>query len=118
MSRLLITLALVLSFATAATARTIVLLERGVELTLAGVKLPTAEGGTLTFKACPDCSYSTHRTTAATEFHVNGRALPFSEFLRVVEEIYERPGTAENDAVVTVFLDLATDRVTRVTLLP
>jgi hypothetical protein len=35
-----------------------------------------------------------------------------------VEQIYERPGTAEDDAVVTVFLDLATDRVTRVTLLP
>jgi len=118
MSRLLITLALALSFATGAAARTIILLERGVELTLPRVKLPAALGGTVTFQVCATCNYNTHLTTATTEYLVNGRALPFSEFLRVVEEIYDRPGTPEDDAVVTVFLDLETDRVTRVTLLP
>jgi hypothetical protein len=51
-----------------------------------------------------------------TEFHFNGRALPLADFLLVVDEIYDRPGTPEADALVTVFLDLETERVTRVAL--
>jgi hypothetical protein len=116
MSRLMITLALLLSLATGAAARTIEELERGVELTLPNVKLPTATSGTVSFKTCGDCAYRTHRTMDVTVYAANGRALPLPEFLRVVEEIYERPGTAENDAVVAVFLDIASERVTRVTL--
>jgi hypothetical protein len=117
MSRFLITIALLLSLNTAGTARVLELLERAVELTLVGVMLPTDSGGTISFKSCGNCTYSTHRTTDATVFEVNGQAIALSDFLRVVQEIHERPGTtAENEALVTVFLDIASARVTRVAL--
>jgi hypothetical protein len=116
MSRFLLTIVLLIAVDTAGAARFMQLLERAVELTLAGVTLPDAVGGTVTFKDCPTCGVSTHRTTDATEFHANGQALPLPDFLRVVGEIYARPGTAENDAVVTVFLAIDSDRVTRVAL--
>ena len=116
MSRLTITLALLLSLASGAAARTIEELERPLELTLGSVRLPTGEAGTLTFQQCAECSYNTHRTTETTEFQINGRALPLADFLLAVEEIRARPGTPETDTIVTVFLDLATERVTRVTV--
>jgi hypothetical protein len=116
MARPLMILALLLSLTAPAGARTLIKLERGVALTLAGVKLPTADGGTVSFKTCADCAYRTHRTMDATVYLANGRSLPLPDFLRVVEEIYERAGAAENDAVVAVFLDIASERVTRVTL--
>ena len=85
-------------------------------LILASVTLPTATGGTVSYKTCADCAYRTHRTMDSTTYEANGRSLPLPDFLRVVEEIYERAGAAENDAVVAVFLDIASERVTRVTL--
>ena len=114
MTKPLMILALLLSFAAPAGARTIIELERAFALTLPGVKLPAADAGTVSFKTCADCVYRTHRTMAATVYQANGRSLPLLEFLSVVEGI-ERAGT-ENDAVVAIFLDIATERVTRVTL--
>jgi hypothetical protein len=116
MSRFLLAFALLICLDTASAARFMELVERAVERTLAGVSLPDAVGGTVNFKDCATCGISTHRTTDATVFHANGQTLPFPDFLRVVEEIHARPGTAENDAVVTVFLDMNSDRVTRVAL--
>ena len=106
--------ALLLSLAAPAGARTIVELERAFVMTLPGVKLPAAEVGTVSFKTCADCAYRTHRTMATTVYEANGRSLPLSEFLLVVDDI-EHAGK-QDDAVVAVFLDIATERVTRVTL--
>jgi hypothetical protein len=116
MSRFVVTIALLLTFNTAGAARVLEMLERAVELTLLGVTLPTDIGGTISFKSCGGCTYSTHRTTDATTFEVNGQAIAFSEFLGVVREIHDVPGTAEDEALLTVYLDIATDRVTRVAL--
>jgi hypothetical protein len=116
MARLLMIVALLLSLTAPAAARTVIELERGVALILAAVNLPTAAGGTISFKTCADCAYKTHRTTDATTYEANGRALPLPDFLRVVEEIYARAGAAEDDAVVAVFLGIDSERVTRVTL--
>ena len=110
MARTLI-LALLLSLTAPAGARTVIELERGVELILANVNLPTADGGTVSFKTCADCIYRTHRTTDGTVYVANGRALPLPEFLRVADA-----AAAGDDAVVAVFLDIETERVTRVTL--
>jgi hypothetical protein len=109
-------LALLLSLAAPAGARTLIELERGVELILANVKLPTADGGTVSYKTCADCAYRTRRTMDSTTYEANGRSLSLPDFLRVVEEIYGRAGAAEDDAVVAVFLDIASERVTRVAL--
>ena len=114
MAKPLLIVALLLSLAAPAGARTIIELERGFALTLPGVKLPTADGGTVSFKTCADCAYRTYRTTAATVYESKGRSLPLPEFLRVVDDI-ER-ARAANDAVVAVFLDIDSERVTRVTL--
>ena len=114
MAKPLLIVALLLSLAAPAGARTIIELERAFVMELPSVKLPAAEVGTVSFKTCADCAYRTHRTVAATVYESNGRSLPLPEFLRVVEDI-ERAGKA-SDAVVAVFLDIASERVNRVTL--
>ena len=111
---LLIVALLLLSLAAPAGARTIIQLERAFAMTLPGVKLPAGDVGTVSFKTCADCPYRTHRTMAETVYQANGRSLPLVDLLRVVDDI-ERAGK-QDDTVVAVFLDIATERVTRVTL--
>jgi hypothetical protein len=115
MPRLLIAIVLLLSAATAA-ARTLELIERAAELALDQVTFPTAVGGTVNFRDCVDCAISTHRTTDATVFVANGRTLSLADFLDVAAQIRAQAGK-EKSTVVTVFLDIASGRVTRVTLL-
>ena len=114
MAKPLLIVALLLSFAAPAGARTIIALERAFAVTLPSVRLPAGDVGTVSFKTCADCAYRTHRTMATTGYEANGRSLPLSELLRVVDDI-ERAGK-QDDTVVAVFLDIATERVTRVTL--
>jgi hypothetical protein len=107
--QILIALALVLMLDTAGAVRVLEQIERPVELTLADVAWPSAGGGTLSFSACRTCGISTHRLMATTVFLVNNQPLPMEEFLRVVEELRGRP-----TVMTVVFLDIASERVTRV----
>ena len=114
MTKPLLIVALLLSFAAPVGARTIIELERAFAVTLPDVKLPAGDVGTVSFKTCADCAYRTHRTMATTTYEANGRSLPLLDFLAVVDGI-ERAGK-QDDAVVAVFLAIDTERVTRVTL--
>jgi hypothetical protein len=86
--------------------------ERPLELTLADLTLPVADGGTISFRECPACSLSTHRLMASTEYRVNGQTVPVADFLRIAGEIGDKPNGAEK-AMAVVFLDLETGRITR-----
>jgi hypothetical protein len=111
--KILLTIALLLTLDTAGAVRVLEQVERAVELTLGELTLPTSDGGTINFSECPTCSISTHRVTSETVYHVNRQALPLGEFLRVVAEIRER-STGNSTTVATVYLDIKTERVTRV----
>jgi hypothetical protein len=107
--QILIALALVVMLDTAGAVRVLEQIERPVELTLADVTWPSAGGGTLSFSDCPTCGVGTHRLMDTTVFLVNNQPLPREEFLRVVEGLRERP-----TVMAVVFLEIASERVTRV----
>ena len=87
--------------------------ERGVELSVNQLTLPTDGSGTLSFKTCAECRISTHSVTATTKYLLNGREMALADFLLVIEEIRSTRTGAET-ATAAVYLDLATERVTRV----
>ena len=89
--------------------------ERAAELTLSQLTLPAGTDGTLSFRTCADCRLSSHRVTATTKYLLDGSELPLEDFRRAIEEI--RESRAANDSTTAaVFLDLATERVTRVSV--
>jgi len=114
--KILATIALVLTLDTAGAARVLEQPERPVELSLGELTLPSGDGGNLSFKACPQCGLSSHRTTSETVYRVNGQTLLFAEFVRAVEMIRDQPN-GNDKAIAGVFLDVASGRVTRVEVL-
>jgi len=87
--------------------------ERGVELSVNQLTLPTDGSGALSFKTCAECRMNTHSVTATTKYLLNGREMALADFLLVIEEIRSTRTGAET-ATAAVYLDLATERVTRV----
>jgi hypothetical protein len=108
----LVSLALLLAFDTAGAVRVIELVERAVELTLDELTLPSGTGTTISFSECASCGISTHRLTDETVYQANRQTLPLAEFLAVAAEIGSGPHASL--AVATVYLDIATGRVTRI----
>jgi hypothetical protein len=110
-----VTVALFAMLEPAGAVRVVEQVERAVELTLADLTLPTADGSTVSFRECEGCSITTHRLTDATELRANGRAVPLPEFLLIAGEIDDKPDGSAN-AVAVVFLNIATGRITRIEL--
>jgi hypothetical protein len=116
MIRSLLTMALALGLlapAAAQTRRAIEQSELPYELTLDQVRLPTAAGGTLTVRACADCQLSSHSVTTGTRFFVNGRELPYADFMAAVAEVRKAAGR-DQAVFVGVFVDGASQRVNRI----
>jgi hypothetical protein len=111
--RTLGTVALLLAFATAHGARLMEQPERPYELSLTQVTLPSSTSGALTIKPCESCPYTTHVLTSATEFYINDQPLPYAEFSQLTSELL---GSRRERAFVTVFVDVTSERVTRVKL--
>jgi hypothetical protein len=111
--RTLAAFALLLACTAANGARVMEQPERPYELSLAQVTLPSSTSGGLTVKPCETCPYSTHVLTSATEFYVNDQLLTYTEFSGIASEIL---GTRRERAFVTVFVDVTSERVTRVKL--
>jgi len=109
----LIAAALLLAFNTAEAVRVLEQVERPIELTLADLTLPAADGGTISFRECGACALSTHRLLSSTEYRVNGQTVAAVDFLRIAEEIGDKPNGAEK-AMAVIFLDLETGRITRI----
>jgi hypothetical protein len=109
-------LAMLATFGTAQAARVLEQPERSYELSLELVTLPSTASGGISFKTCADCAYTTHVLTAATVYTVNNRPMTFEEFSLVADELQSSSATAEK-TFVGLFVDVATLRVTRVSLL-
>jgi hypothetical protein len=111
--QILATIALLLTLDTAGAVRVLEQIERGVELTLGDLSLPTGDNGAISFSECPRCGVSTHRLTDATVYEFNGQTLAWPEFLRIVGEVRQR-SDGNDSTIAAVFLDIASGRVTRI----
>src|SRR6185503_495173 len=107
--------ALIAMFGTAQAQRVIGQPEEGYELRLDQLTLPATASGGATMKQCDTCVYSTHVLTNATEFYVNNQAVPFAEFKRVADELRANR-SAIKKTYLTLFVEVATGRATRLTL--
>ena len=90
--------------------------ERPYELSVGQITLPSMANGGLSVKRCESCAYSTHLLTAGTEYFVNKRSVPFAEFSEAMQ-IVRADAEQSRKAFVGVYVDVATGRVNRVTLL-
>ena len=112
---LFLALALLLLVDAAAAVRVLEPVERAVELTLDRLALPAEGGNAVRFRECRSCASRSHRLLESTIFQASGQTLPLREFRRVAHGIAAKANGAER-AVVVVFLDIATQRVTRIEL--
>jgi hypothetical protein len=89
--------------------------ERPFELTLSQITLPKDTGGSVTLHECEKCGISTRRFFDGAKFVIDGREIRYADFLQVVNDL--RGNSKTNDAtVVNVYIDIATERVTRVAI--
>jgi len=100
---------------TAGAARVLEQVERAVELRLSQLTLPGGTDGTLSFRTCADCRVGSHRVSATTKYLLDGSEVPLEDFRRAIEEI-RKSRAANESTIAAVFLDLATERVTRVSV--
>jgi hypothetical protein len=111
---ILIAILLLLGSTTASYAqRVLEPVERGLELPLGDITLPVESGGAVQFRTCANCSLEAHTVTEATEYVFNHRKLSLPDFLAAVQEIRDRPSVLGR-TLAGVYLDLETERVTRV----
>jgi len=114
--RILATLALLGFVSSAGAFRVIGQPERPYEVALSRVTLPANTGGTVTVRPCDGCSVSTHRFADGARFLVDGRDIQFADFLKVAADVRGSP-TASERTVVGVFVDINTERITRIAIM-
>jgi hypothetical protein len=89
--------------------------ERPFELTLSQLTLPKDTAGSVTVRECDTCRISTRRFVDGATFVIDGREVRYADFLQVIADL--RGGSRTNDTVVAnVYIDIATERVTRVAI--
>lgn len=116
MIRSLLTMALALGLLGPAAAQGLRVLEQNelpYELTLDQVRLPTAASGTLTVRPCEDCKTLSHSLTTSTRLFVNGRELPYVDFMAAVADVRKAAGR-DQAVFVGVFVDKDSQRVNRI----
>lgn len=79
------------------------------EVSLADLRLPQSESGTVSFRTCDGCSYQVKRLGEDAEWVLNGKRLSLAKFRRGLLSIRDREAAA-----VTVLHHLEKDRVVRV----
>jgi hypothetical protein len=87
--------------------------ERPFELALGQVTLPMDTSGSVTLRACDTCGISTRKFADGAKFVVDGRELRYADFLQIVGDLRGN-SRASAATVANVFVDVNTDRVTRV----
>jgi hypothetical protein len=89
--------------------------ERPFELALSQVTLPKDTAGSVTLRECDQCGISTRRFADGARFVVDGHEGKYADFLQVVADL--RGNSRARDAtVVTVIVDVVTERVTRIAI--
>ncbi len=113
--RIVATLALLGFMGSAGAFRVLGQPERPFELTLSQLTLPKDTAGSVTLRECDTCRISTRRFVDGAKFVIDGREIRYDDFLKVVTDL--RGNVRANDTVVAnVYVDVATERVTRVAI--
>lgn len=100
-----------------AVARTFEMHEGAYETSLAATIMPGSLAGTVIFKPCDDCDSVSLRVSASTRYFMRTSQLPLRDFLEAVEAVRDGSGDG-GTAAVGVFYDVATERVTKITVFP
>ena len=82
---------------------------RAVETSTAFMSMPTSENSRLMFKSCNDCEMFEVRLTAATQFVLRGKPMPFAEFRKQFSNLRQ-----SKDDYALVTFDTETNAVTSV----
>ncbi len=115
MLRALLAATLLAAFSNANAIRVLDPVESAVEVAVANLTLPMDAGGTVTLRACADCAYSSHRLSDGAHFRLNGKTATLQEVLDYVAATRQSRAAMDN-TLVTVFLDVNTERVTRISI--
>lgn len=89
-------------------------IERGYEVTLAAVRIPTVSDGNLTVFPCPRCGPVTLRVTTATAWYPAWPARAPATQVEFLQAL--RNAGANRNALVYVYYEPRTRRVTRLVL--
>ena len=81
------------------------------EVRLSTLRLPTSRSGSLTFKACDTCEYTTRRVTGNTRWELNNKPVSLEKFRIALEGIEDRA-----EVYVTVAHDLRSDLIKEVAI--
>ena len=81
------------------------------EVRLSALRMPASESGSVSFRACDECEYTTRRVTPGTRWEINNRAVRFSDFQTALAAIRNR-----DEQYVTVHHDLTTDLIKEVAI--
>ena len=106
--RLIIT-ALLLTLALPASADFTTIVE-GYEVSIANVRLPQTQSGTIAFKRCASCPYETKRVAADVSWEFNGKRQRLENFREQLAAI------ADRDWVITVAHHLKRDEIVSVSV--
>lgn len=96
-------LALGLSFPAAAGFE---IVSKAHEVSLADLRLPASTSGTLSFKPCEECAYTSVRVTSRTQYETNRQRLPLEDFRKQLASITNRQNVS-----VTVLHHLESDTI-------
>ncbi|MEO8464315.1 MAG: hypothetical protein ABI640_03170 [Gammaproteobacteria bacterium] len=113
MIRILAILALLGCMGSASAFRVLGQPERPFELTLSQLTLPKDTSGSVTLHEGDTGRVSTRRFVDGAKFVVDGRELSYADFLQIMNDL--RVNSTTNDrTVANVYVDVVTERVTRV----
>lgn len=81
------------------------------EVNLNDVRFPRTVNGTLGFRPCAECEYTTKRVSGDTRWVLNGRPVTLEKFREGLEHITNR-----DTEIVTIVHHLEEDRITEVSI--
>ncbi len=81
------------------------------EVNLNDVRFPQSTSGTIGFRPCAECEYTTKRVSGDTRWMLNGKAVTLREFREGLAYITNR-----NSEIVTIVHHLEEDRITEVSV--
>ena len=81
------------------------------EVNLNDVRFPQSTSGTIGYRACADCEYSTKRVSGDTRWVLNGQPVTLEKFREALAHITNR-----NTEIVTITHHLEQDRITEVSI--
>ncbi len=102
--------AIVLAFAAPAFAQ-ITTIALAHEVSLNDVRFPQSTSGTIGYRPCAECEYTTKRVSGTTRWVLNGQPVTLERFRAGLANITNR-----NTEIVTIVHHLEEDRITEVSI--